>query len=310
MMSKKYIFSICLSFLLIISFSCTKQKPVPPPVTPPAADPTKLKVSPEEQKKLDEEKKKNDAEKDKKMGGPIILEDGLEYEFSAIRTLTLEPVDYFVHMFKIKQDKLKLKIVSFQEDKAAYKNPQALREELNAKIVINAGFFSDLKTPNIADGLLMLEGKKISEPNPKLSGVLAIQENILSIIETDKFKMDALKPDTSAIQGNPRLIESNGEIGVEKPDLKTTKDSRQMRTAICILPDNDFLLMVTDRKKSGLYLYEMATVAKWKKCSMTINLDGGPATSISVKEYNHPMFKNLEIPAEAGWIHPNLIVIE
>ena len=181
--------------------------------------------------------------------------------------------------------------------------------------MVNGGFFPDTKTPNIADGLLMLDGKKISDPNPKLSGVLAIQENILSIIETDKFKIEDMKADTSAIQGTPRLIERGGKIGIEKPDLKTTKDKRLMRTAICTLKNNDILIMVTSTAHSGLYLYEMAAIAKDAGCDIALNLDGGPATGVSTKRYkrqadNHYFTFQLENPAQLGWIHPNHIVIE
>ena len=284
-------------------------KVVPPKDTQPPPKPDETPIV--EPKKPDSEDELPYETKD----GYRILDEGLEVKIESRSEFLFEQLIYEVNIFRIHPEHSKIKIVSYQEDPAAYKTPKALREYLNAKLVVNGGFFPDTKTPNIADGLLMLDGKKISDPNPKLSGVLAIQENILSIIETDKFKIEDMKADTSAIQGTPRLIERGGKIGIEKPDLKTTKDKRLMRTAICTLKNNDILIMVTSTAHSGLYLYEMAAIAKDAGCDIALNLDGGPATGVSTKRYkrqadNHYFTFQLENPAQLGWIHPNHIVIE
>lgn len=108
-----------------------------------------------------------------------------------------------------------------------------------------------------------------------------------------------------------KLIDRGGVLGIKKPDLKTTTDKRLMKTAICTTTPGDDLIFVSDRGQSGLYLYELATIAKAWGCDIALNLDGGPATSLSVKDYSdNAPFAGIEIPADTGWIHPNLIVIE
>lgn len=301
-----------LSAMLIIVVSCSS-KTTPKtqnPASPGGSEPTNLGTTPPKtppkQPGSPSQPSTPVTPTAPKSGEFIKLEDDLEYAFIDDKTLTLDPIDYKVHVFKIQQDKFKLKIVSFQEDITQYKSPQNTREELNARIVINGGFGAAGKPQNIADGTLLIEGKKISDANPKLSGVLAIEENKLRISETAQFAVaNPQNPDTSAIQGNPLLVDRGGKLGIKS----TTGDKRVARTAVCTLPSKEMLILVTDRAKSGIYLMELGRVGVKLGCDIAINLDGGPATALSVKSYSDS-FKGIEIAADKGWVHPNEIVIE
>jgi hypothetical protein len=115
----------------------------------------------------EEEKKQKEKERESKRlptytkDGFRILDESLETLTEARSEFTLDQTPYKLIIHRIHVDKAKINIVSFQEDASQYKTPKQLREELNAKLVINGGFFADSKNPNIADGLLILDGKKI-----------------------------------------------------------------------------------------------------------------------------------------------------
>lgn len=238
----------------------------------------------------------------------VKLEEGLAYKKISKPELVIDKVDYIVHAFKFDQEKFKPQIVSFQDSKDDYKTPKEIREEMGARIVINGGFFGDAQKPYQADGLLVIDGEKKSEINEKLSGILMIQNNLVSILEQNSWKPEMIVPELSAIQGRPRIVDRGGKNGILKPTPEQAKVDQLARTDICTTTDNHFIIFVTDPKKSGLTLFDMATIAQSESCDIALNLDGGPATAISVKDYAE--LPAIEIPAQTGWIHPNLIVIE
>lgn len=272
-------------------------------------------TNPEFQKAIDEQKRREKLPPpgDFDEYGLAEIEDGLKYGTVFYKGYTLEDVDYEVHVLKFEKGKFKALIIPTGDDASNYLSPKELRKKLNATMVINGGYFSDSASPNIQEGLLIQDGKLIADitTNPILSGILTIQENIIDIVETSQFKLEDISPDAFALQSGPRLVEHGGINGIQKPDLANTTDSRVRRSAVCIQPNGDVAFLITEPKKTGLYLYEMADVAIKQGCDIALNLDGGPASSISLKKYENSSYDvELEIPAQKGWVHPNLIVIE
>lgn len=310
---QKIIFQIFVSLFLVLFTACSMESK-----TQKIMDEVAKKMNetnPEFQKAIDEQKRREKLPPpgDFDEYGLAEIEDGLKYGTVFYKGYTLEDVDYEVHVLKFEKGKFQASIIPTGDDANNYLSPEELRKKLNAKMVINGGYFSDSAKPNIQEGLLILDGKKITDitTNPKLSGVLTIQENAFNILETSQFKIENLSADASAIQSGPRLVEHGSVNGIQKPDLTNTNDSREMRTAICIQSNGDVLFLINDPKKSGLYLYEMAEVAISQGCDIALNLDGGPASSISLKKYENSSYDvALEFPAQKGWVHPNLIVIE
>ena len=171
------IIHILVAILLVFSLACTKKKN-PSATQSPSDDPipagSKLTLRPvDKDKKETPEVKKEETPTTETPNKEIkeevletkdgfrILDDGLEAKSESREEFSLDKTLYRVYIYRIHPDKSKIKIVSFQEDATTYKTPKALRDELDAKLVINGGFFADAKKPNVADGLLMLDGKKI-----------------------------------------------------------------------------------------------------------------------------------------------------
>ena len=208
-----------------------------------------------------------------------------------------------LHDLKIKQNRLKIFVKSFHNlDKAKQITLKDLRVKNDYLITISGGFFSqdDYKSPQ---GLVIENKEKISAINKKLSGVLWIKDNYLTLSTTDEITLNnsQLENIDYAIQGYPRIVDPINKIGIKK------QGRFAYRVAICTeLKNNDIILFITDKRYDGITLLELAKITQSKKfnCKIAINLDGGPAPGISVSK----KLINLEI--KEGWQLPNAIIFQ
>jgi hypothetical protein len=216
------------------------------------------------------------------------------YNFEGNRTVLL-------HSFKIEQNRFKISIKSFHDlNRSKRVTLKDLRVENNALITISGGFYLPKKGYQSPQGLVIENRKEIFPIDKKLSGVVLIRDNYLTLLPTDEVKKAELKRVDYAIQGYPRVIDPINRIGIRK------QGNYFHRTALCTeMKNHDIILFITDKKYKGITLLELAKIAKDSSnfnCEIAVNLDGGPAPAISVS----PKLINLEI--KEGWQLPNAII--
>lgn len=169
-----------------------------------------------------------------------------------------------------------------------------LRDAHGAVAAFSGGFFEKDSAGRLSpSGLLIIDGHRLSKhsADPRLSGILAVTPN--------GVRLTPASPDAEnagylfALQSGPRLIESDGSLGIHKNDL-----NRLDRTAVCLRGD-DAIFAVT--KGSGLSLFELASILMEQTghggpgCAVALNLDGGPSSQASVKIASHAV----DVPG--GW---------
>ena len=209
-----------------------------------------------------------------------------------------------LHSFKIKQNKFKIFIKSFHDlDKTKRVTLKDLRIKNNYLITISGGFYLPQKGYQSPQGLVIENGKKIFPIDKKLSGILWIKNNYLTLSTTNEIlmnKAEIIHDMDYAIQGYPRIIDPINKIGIRK------QGNSFHRVAICTEMNTDnIILFITDKKYNGITLLELAKIAQDNNgfnCNIALNLDGGPAPGISVSK----KLINLEI--EEGWQLPNAII--
>jgi len=209
-----------------------------------------------------------------------------------------------LHSFKLEQNKFKILIKSFHDlNRSKNITLKDLRIKNNYLITISGGFYLPERGYQSPQGLVIENKQKIFPVDNKLSGVIWIKNNFLTLSKTSELPMN--EPNLIygmdyAIQGYPRIVDPINKIGIRK------QGKIFHRTAICTEMKNDnIILFITDKKYDGISLLELAKIAQNNQnfnCKIAINLDGGPAPGISVS----PKLINLEI--KEGWQLPNAII--
>lgn len=211
-----------------------------------------------------------------------------------------------LHSFKIKQNKFKISIKSFHDlNKSTKISLKKIRKENNYLLTISGGFYLPEKGYQSPQGLIIENGKIFFPKDNKLSGILWIKNDYLTLSPTNDIPTEnsnILHGIDYAIQGYPRIIDPINKIGIRK------QGNAFHRVAICTQMDSeDIILFITDKKYSGITLLELAHIMKDNKnfnCKIALNLDGGPAPGISVSE----QLMNLEI--KEGWQLPNILIFQ
>jgi exopolysaccharide biosynthesis protein len=230
------------------------------------------------------------------------LTNGISYK-NEIHTFE-ENRKVLLHSFKIKQNKFKILIKSFHDlNKTKRVTLKELRVKNNYLIAISGGFYLPKRGYQSPQGLIIENRKKIFPIDKKLSGILWIKNNYLTLSTTNEIPMNEPKIMHGidyAIQGYPRIVDPINKIGIRK------QGNSFHRVAICTeMKSDDIILFITDKKYNGITLLELAKIAQNNNgfnCNIAVNLDGGPAPGISVSK----KLINLEI--EEGWQLPNAII--
>ncbi len=104
------------------------------------------------------------------------------------------------------------KIVELRNRKRAYSAVVDVARASRASVVVNGGFFDfDRFVP---DGLLVLEGKTLSNARADYSTAIDIDRNgVLAIVPTDEAKSAAF-----AVQGHPALVDAGGKMGMHSEE--------------------------------------------------------------------------------------------
>jgi uncharacterized protein YigE (DUF2233 family) len=170
-------------------------------------------------------------------------------------------------------------------------------------MVLSGGFFqSSFREPV---GLVVEQGNELFPLAKSLSGVIWIKQGRLHLSTTKQFQQQAIKPDY-ALQGYPRIVDP-----INKQGIQTKRTLFRHRAALCTVKDH-FIVLISDKQFSGLSLYELSTIAQVKEaddglaCDIAINLDGGPASALSVDE---ALF-DVDIKERIGWQVPNVLIID
>lgn len=209
-----------------------------------------------------------------------------------------------LHAFRIKQGMFSLATHSFHQladnDRDSVR---AFRKKNKHLMVLSGGFFqSNFREPV---GLVIEQGNRLFPLAKSLSGVVWIKQGQFHLSTTKYFQQQAIKPDY-ALQGYPRIVDP-----VNKRGIQTKRTLFRHRAALCTVKDH-FIVLISDKQFSGLSLYELSAIAQAKEaddglaCDIAINLDGGPASAISIDE---GLF-SLEVRERIGWQVPNVLVID
>jgi len=209
-----------------------------------------------------------------------------------------------LHAFRFKQGLFTLSTHSFHRLAGSDRDSvRKFRKKNNHLMVLSGGFFQSGFREPVG---LVVEQKNVLFPLAKsLSGVIWIKQGQLHLSTTKHFQQQGIKPDY-AIQGYPRIVDP-----INKQGIQTKRTLFRHRAALCTIKDH-FIVLISDKQFSGLSLYELSTIAQAKEaddglaCDIAINLDGGPASAISV---DGGLF-NLEIKERIGWQVPNVLVID
>jgi exopolysaccharide biosynthesis protein len=168
----------------------------------------------------------------------------------------------------------------------------ALRQESQAYLVVNGGFFDENAQPL---GLVVGDGKQTSALRKVDQGVFVISMGKPMILHSRDPLPDPLD---TALQSGPRLVVDGRALQL-KPQISR-------RSSICLPGDGTVLVVVMPRPVS---LPDLArnlvrqAVDGGLGCWSALNLDGGPSTQLSVAT---PGF-NLEV--DGGWGVPNGLAV-
>ncbi len=230
------------------------------------------------------------------------LIDGISYKKS-LYTFE-ESREVLLHSFKIEQNRFKILIKSFHDlNRTERINLKDLRVKNNYLIVISGGFYLPEKGYQSPQGLVIENKNRIFPVDKKLSGIVWIKDNYLTLSATDTIPMDRLERQYAidyAIQGYPRIVDPINRIGIRK------QGNAFHRVALCTkMKSKEIILFITDKKYDGITLLELAQIAQDNRgfnCSIAINLDGGPAPGISVSE------KLMDLEIQEDWQLPNALI--
>jgi uncharacterized protein YigE (DUF2233 family) len=169
---------------------------------------------------------------------------------------------------------------------------RALREESDAYVVVNGGFFDERARPL---GLVVGDGRETS-PLRKVDQGLFLISSGKPVIQHARDPLPS--PIETALQSGPRLI-VNGRALQLKPQTSR-------RTSVCLPGDGTVMIVVIPAPISlsnlAQHLLRPATEGGLG-CWSALNLDGGPSTQLSVAT----SALNLEI--EGGWGVPNGLAV-
>ena len=154
--------------------------------------------------------------------------------------------------------------------------------ENNAILAVNGDYYGANSSGYvIRNGVVYRDSVREDASN----GDLAIyKDGSFKIIYEDQVSADQLVQDgvVNLLAFGPSLVE-NGEISVDTNTEVGQAMSSNPRTAIGIIDENHYIIVVSDGRTSeskGLSLYQMAEVMKSYGVKTAYNLDGGGSTTL------------------------------
>ena len=152
----------------------------------------------------------------------------------------------------------------------------------NAILAINGDYYGANTTGYvIRNGVVYRDTVREDSSN----GDLAIyKDGSFKIIYEDQISADQLVKDgvVNLLAFGPSLVE-NGEIAVDTNSEVGQSMSSNPRTAIGIIDENHYIIIVSDGRTSeseGLSLYQMAEIMKSYGVKTAYNLDGGGSSTL------------------------------
>ena len=152
----------------------------------------------------------------------------------------------------------------------------------NAILAVNGDYYGANSTGYvIRNGVVYRDTVREDSSN----GDLAIyKDGSFKIIYEDKISADQLVKDgvVNLLAFGPALLE-NGEIAVGTNEEVGQAMASNPRTAIGIIDENHYIIVVSDGRTSeskGLFLYQMAEVMKSYGVKTAYNLDGGGSSTL------------------------------
>ena len=152
----------------------------------------------------------------------------------------------------------------------------------NAILAVNGDYYGANSTGYvIRNGVVYRDTVREDSSN----GDLAIyKDGSFKIIYEDQISADQLVKDgvVNLLAFGPALVE-NGEIAVGTNEEVGQAMASNPRTAIGIIDENNYIIVVSDGRTSeskGLSLYQMAEVMKSYGVKMAYNLDGGGSSTL------------------------------
>ena len=160
----------------------------------------------------------------------------------------------------------------------------AVVERTGGIIAFNGGFFGQKGEGDLYPvGMLIDDGKSVSGAWNSIGGFLALREDGWPDITLSQA--GAPQWATEAVQSKPVLIETGGLWA-----MRTNGTELERRNLICILPDNNVVLMIISG--GGLTLFEAGWLMRSPKwggyfdCDRAIALDGGGSTQLKVRDHS------------------------
>ena len=154
--------------------------------------------------------------------------------------------------------------------------------ENNAILAVNGDYYGANSSGYvIRNGVVYRDSVREDASN----GDLAIyKDGSFKIIYENQISADQLVPDgvVNLLAFGPSLVE-NGEISVDTNTEVGQAMSSNPRTAIGIIDENHYIIVVSDGRTSeskGLSLYQMAEVMKSYGVKTAYNLDGGGSSTL------------------------------
>ena len=154
--------------------------------------------------------------------------------------------------------------------------------ENNAILAVNGDYYGANSSGYvIRNGVVYRDSVREDASN----GDLAIyKDGSFKIIYEDQVSADQLVQDgvVNLLAFGPSLVE-NGEISVDTNTEVGQAMSSNPRTAIGIIDENHYIIIVSDGRTSeskGLSLYQMAEVMKYYGVKTAYNLDGGGSSTL------------------------------
>lgn len=176
-----------------------------------------------------------------------------------------------IHVFKINPKLFRFELVSHQQTAYLFPTISQYAEYKHAPLSFNGGFFDNQQHPL---GLRVSRFKRLN-PFKNISwwGVFYIKNQTPYISSAKHFSYS--KQIEFAIQSGPRLL-VNGQLTNVHPGYAE-------RTALCILPDHQVAVIITQYYPSTLKHLATLLKAPPLQCQDAINLDGGSSTQFFAK---------------------------
>lgn len=178
-----------------------------------------------------------------------------------------------IHVFKIDPKQYQFELVQHQQTSHHFPTINQYAEHQHAPLSFNGGFFDNQQHP------LGLRISKYQRLNPFKNiswwGVFYIKNQIPNISSAKNFSYS--KQIEFAIQSGPRLLVDGHFTPVHQGYAE--------RTALCILPDNQIAVIITQYYPTTLHRLAEILKSAPLHCQDAINLDGGSSTQFFAKFY-------------------------